>query len=160
MGIERGSSLVAEPEPEAKSPSESLAVLDTLKEQAQADSELMERYEGIINSIDNYATAKIRHVRFAENDVARHHLGERYEGRFSELNENRSKAHNRLIDALSTYAQRSTSLGHDTSWWDGPDGLTVERRNRTVRQRIDDWAMDVWLGWEEEREEKEKRDAA
>ena len=156
MSVEREPSAVIDSDPEAEGESDAIQLLDSLKVQAQEDSDLMGKYEEIIDGVGNYAIAKIRHVRYSESNTARSHLGEKYYERFNTMNEDQNKAHNRLIGALGGYADRSKSLGHKIKWWDGRDGLAKDTVGRMTRQRIDDWAMDVWLTWEDERDDEEK----
>ena len=87
MSVERGPSVVIDSDPEAEGESDAIQLLDSLKDEAQEDSELLGKYEEIIEGVDNYAIAKIRHVRYQKNDTARHHLGEKYHERFDTMNE-------------------------------------------------------------------------
>lgn len=148
MTLERGSAVIG---PEAEMP-HSLAILDTLRLQASEDEELAEKYEEVINLIDNYALAKMRHTQYAERNQSRIQLDERYAQRFNEMNQDRNEAHNKLIAALNEFSSRALTIGLDSSWLDGPQGIAQERRGRTSRQSIDDWAMDIWLDQQENRD--------
>lgn len=155
MSLERPPQLSLENAHEA--PPEAIETLDTLHEQALSDPELMASYELVVGNIQDYAIAKIRHVKFSENDLARQHLAEQYEDKFNAMNFDRTKAHNRLLESLGTFVDRAKELTCPTEWWDGPQGLTKETSRQTVRQRVDDWAMDIWLAWEEEQEQNQRK---
>lgn len=128
---------------------ESAAILGRLREMANEHQDLGHLYEEILNRIDDYVLTKMKVVRMSENQNARYHLAEKFEDRLQMLDSDRHAAHNRLIDSLRNFAQQAESAGFDSRWW---GDLYSDRGPRSARQRVDDWAMDIWL----EREEEEK----
>ncbi|PIT98195.1 MAG: hypothetical protein COT71_02020 [Candidatus Andersenbacteria bacterium CG10_big_fil_rev_8_21_14_0_10_54_11] len=155
MSLERGRPLT-ETTPD-KEPLSSEEIIDKMRLAASQDDQLADQYEEIMEDVDNYALAKMQHAQYIERNQTRLQLDERYRERSHKLELGRYEAHNRLIFSLSQFASRAGDIGLDTNWYDGPGGLTQEKKNRTTRQRIDDWAMDVWLEREEQREAENEK---
>ncbi|MEX2054861.1 MAG: hypothetical protein WD972_01640 [Candidatus Andersenbacteria bacterium] len=143
MGYERGSGSLLESPPE--SDRSTTLDIESFHELAAKDARLQELSEEIHEKIDTYVIAKRRHVAYLKNDIARQREPERYAERAKKIEVDRYGAHNELIAAVSSFAQRCQKLGFDTTWWDGPDGLAQSNDYKTTRGKIDDWAMDFEL---------------
>lgn len=148
--------MTAFPESHLQPEGSSAKFLRELHDMVNEDSELGQLYEEILNRLDDYVLTKMKVVRLSENRSARYHLAEKYEDRLRNLDKDRYAAHNRLIGSLASFAQCADRLGLDRSWWDGPHGLFSDGGPRTARQRVDDWATDIWLEREESEEKGEK----
>lgn len=147
MGHERRAGALTEPLPDKEDSSP--LDLESFRTLASRDERLQELSEEILMAIETYVNAKRRHAAHLKDDIAKMREPERYKERSTKREVDRYSAHNELVAAVRSFAQHCQKIGFDTAWWDGPGGLAQESDNgtvrRTPRQRIDDWAMDIWL---------------
>jgi exonuclease VII large subunit len=148
MGYERGSGSLLESPPESERSTK--LDIESFYELAAKDARLQKLSEEILEAIDTYVEAKRRHTAYLKDDIAKQREPERYKERSEKIEDDRYSAHNDLIAAVHSFAKRCQKMGFDTTWWDGPDGLSRSNDYKTTRGKIDDWAMEFELAKDDE----------
>lgn len=146
------------PEPDPVTPDRAVEILDSIKERAFDDNELMDRFRALESAADTYVETKRNDIIYGSVIAGRRELGGEDKIQPGILSP-RTEAHKTLIEAFKKYVERAQQLGHETTWWDGPNGLKVDPDPEayTSRKRIDNWASFVWLAKKEAEEKRSQQ---
>lgn len=143
----------------AASGDDALVVFARLEGAAAGDRRLKQLMQTLIEHIDDYAEKRRRHVVYADRRVAQFYDPEKFKEQFHNLEVDREEAHNQLIETLGKVASHAERRGLDVRWWKGRRGLLAPEPAESPRGKIDNWAMEVWLGIIERREREERGEA-